>query len=147
MAEILTVGDIENYLEHHGVRGMKWGHHSANTSGGSSGGGSGHIGNAKKEVKQELHNWNESRIAKGQQLMGPKGKGSHAALRIAGQHIAGKVLVIASHMAINALPMNPATKRGLHSVGRLASTAVDLRTINNSVKVGQAINRNKKSGN
>lgn len=33
MSDEITVGDINDYLEHHGVKGMKWGHHSAQTSG------------------------------------------------------------------------------------------------------------------
>jgi hypothetical protein len=37
----VTDEDIQDYLEHHGIKGMHWGKHKAEEAGGTSGGGSG----------------------------------------------------------------------------------------------------------
>lgn len=52
MSDELTVGDITDYLEHHGVKGMHWGHHSSQASGSS--GSSGSSGGRSLPTRAEL---------------------------------------------------------------------------------------------
>jgi hypothetical protein len=82
---------VEDFLEHHGVKGMKWGRRTGGASSGSSGGGKSTAGAERKAVRKEMYKEsgatlkrNKGKTAVGLFLAGPSATAGIAMARGAG---------------------------------------------------------------
>lgn len=147
-----TVSDVDEFLAHIGVKGMKWGVRKArpmsmHPRGGSIGGGQGLARRAVPAAAPAARGGStrqQRRIASGQAQINRYGSTKSAVLHLAGRYTAESIVLNAAGMATRAIPNKTVAMGAQAAIGAIG-VGVAIRDINAGVKLAQASKANKGS--
>lgn len=134
MTEELTVGEIEDFLMHHGVKGMKWGHHT---------GGGGGVDRATRKAARV-----DASIARGQAKLDKNGgKAGKTYAKILGKNFVDNLATnIGTQSAARLTKNHVGVQAGITLVGSAVNMGLNIRDIRAIADVHRAVKANKAAG-